>query len=325
MLKKWISSHYQKYALGLAFLCILLIFAVFWIIPEDFFPGRSHHSAPPAIPPQWSDYDPLLGTMMVQVNESEIYQSTSDLQKFSTREYPSSGNEQAGQYLYSRLSTIPGLNVTYQDSPKKNIIATLPGKGPAPGTVIIAGAHYDSSSSDPEHAPGATDNGCGVASVLELARVMSTHTYNHTIVFAFWNAEETGETKGSMDYAADARKNSLDIPLYFNYDSSCYDPDHQNVLDIIYDEQSEPYAALLTRYNTLYSVNFTLTENVNTCDGDHLSFREEGYPALMTHSPLHADQVHSPDDTVDLISTGFARKNAQLGMLLLARTAEIQR
>ena len=59
------------------------------------------------------------------------------------------------------------------------------GKDNASQEVFIVGAHYDSDSSDPEHAPGSTDNGCGVAAVLELARVMSTHTYNHTLVFAF--------------------------------------------------------------------------------------------------------------------------------------------
>jgi Zn-dependent M28 family amino/carboxypeptidase len=51
-------------------------------------------------------------------------------------------------------------------------------------------AHYDSVSSDPARAPGATDNTCGVAIVVELARVMSQHQFNHTIAFALWNSEE---------------------------------------------------------------------------------------------------------------------------------------
>jgi hypothetical protein len=272
---------------------------------------------------QSSDYDPVLGTMISQVSESEIYQSTRDLQDFSTRRYPSAGNEQAAAYLFRRLAAIPGLETAYQGTMKKNVIATLPGKDKASDEVIIVGAHYDSDSSDPEHAPGATDNGCGVAAVLELARVMSMHSYNHTIVFAFWNAEES-DAKGSMDYVTYAQKQSMNIPLYFNYDSSCYDPDNLNILDIMYDERSQAAAELMTRYNYEYAVNFTLTYNVHDCDSDHMSFWRGGYPVIMTHSPEHGDKVHTPDDTVDLISPGYAKKNAQLGMLVLSRMAEIR-
>lgn len=284
------------------------------------------YSPYPSTPPvtrQLSDYDPVLGTMVSQVSESEIYRTTRDLQDFSTRRYPSAGNQQAAEYLARQLAAIPGLETAYQGSTRKNVIAILRGKDNASNEVFIVGAHYDSDSSDPEHAPGATDNGCGVAAVLELARVMSTHTYNHTLVFAFWNAEES-EIRGSMDYAAYAREHSLDIPLYFNYDSSCYDPDNLNVLDIMYDERSESAAALMTRYNSVYSINFTLTRNAYDCDGDHLSFWREGYPVIMTHSPAHATEAHTPGDTVDLISPGYARKNAQLGMLVLSRLAGIR-
>jgi hypothetical protein len=277
----------------------------------------------PPVTRQTSDYDPVLGRMVSQVSESEIYRTTRDLQDFSTRRYPSAGNQQAAEYLTRRLTAIPGLETAYQGSTRKNVIAILRGKDKLSDEVFIVGAHYDSDSSDPLHAPGATDNGCGVAAVLELARVMSTHTYNHTLVFAFWNAEES-EVRGSMDYATYAKEHSLDIPLYFNYDSSCSDPDNQNVLDIMYDERSEAAAALMTRDNSVYAINFTLTENVYDCDGDHLSFWREGYPVIMTHSPVHAGEAHTPMDTIDLISPGYARKNTQLGMLVLSRLAEIR-
>jgi hypothetical protein len=324
MQKQWNLLYRSKYFLCLVFLGIILISVVFLVVPKNLFSGLAPHPAPVTLPPQWSEYDPVLGTMILQINESEIYRTTYDMQNFSTRQFPSSGNDEAAQYLYSRLSLIPGLDVTYQDPEKQNIIASLPGKDLASRKVIIVGAHYDSGSSDPFHAPGATDNGCGVATVLELARVMSTHTYNHTLVFAFWNAEETPDSRGSTGYVTYARENSLDIPLYFNYDSSCYDPDNQKILDIMYDRQSEPFAELLTCYNTVYSINFTLTGNANECDGDHIPFRQGGYPAIMTHSGLHADEAHTPEDTVDLISTEYAGKNAQLGMLILSRAAGIQ-
>jgi hypothetical protein len=275
-----------------------------------------------SIPQQGLEYDPVLGRMISQISASEIYRSTSDLQSFSTRVYPSAGNRQAASYLYNRLSAIPGLDVEFQSDRYQNVIATLPGKDNPSNKAIIVGAHYDSISSDPEHAPGATDNGCGVAIVLELARVLSRYQFNQTIQFAFWNAEEQ-RIMGSTDFVGAGSENSMSIPLYFNYDSACYDPDNRYVLDVIFNEEAESFAELATEYNSLYDINFDLTFNEHK-DGisDHVSFRDAGIPVMMTASESDAPQAHTPYDTIDLVSTSYARKNAQLGMIILADTAE---
>ena len=316
-------SNYKKYWPFIVLLCIIFGIALSWVAAPGFFRIHPAHAQVSTIPPQWLEYDPRIDTMISQVDESEIYQTTYDLQNFSTRVYPSPGNRQAAGYLYQRLENIPGLETEYQGGAYQNIIATLPGRNASSDKVFIVGAHYDSISPDPDHAPGATDNGCGVAIVLELARIMSQYEFNNTIKFAFWNSEETYPT-GSGDYVSSAASNSLNIPLYFNFDSSGYDPDNQYVLDIMYDDDSAPIADLLTHYNSLYDINFTLTYNVHTCGGDHISFRKYGYPAIMTHSQSHGTQAHTPNDTIDMMSPEFARKNAQLGMSVLARLLEIR-
>jgi len=81
------------------------------------------------------------------------------------------------------------LTVDYNGG-SRNIIGTLPGVNTSSKDIGMVDAHYDSVSSDPARAPGATDNTCGVAIVVELARVMSQHQFNHTIAFALWNSEE---------------------------------------------------------------------------------------------------------------------------------------
>jgi hypothetical protein len=92
----------------------------------------------------------------------------------------------------------------------------------------------------------------------------------------------------------------------------------------MFDKESAPIAELLTQYNLLYDINFTLTYNVHSCNADHKSFQKFGYPAIMTHSQSHAPQAHTPNDTIDLVSPNFARKNGQLGMSVLTRLLEIQ-
>ncbi|MGZ8937254.1 MAG: M28 family metallopeptidase [Halobacteriota archaeon] len=246
---------------------------------------------------------------------------TEELQSIATRQNGTAGNFEAADYLNGKLSGIPELKVEYNGS-YKNIIGILQGTDNSSEEIFMVGAHYDSTSSDSARAPGATDNACGVAFVLELARVMSQHQFNHTIAFALWNGEEQGH-QGSDVYVESAATSSLEIPLYFNFDSSCYDPTSNFILDIMYNNQSLWAAEMLAQYNTLYGVNFTLTYNVHTCDSDYLSFWSHGYPAVMTHQESHGP-AHTPLDTIDKISSDYAQKNGQLGMAVLAQIAEVQ-
>ncbi len=265
------------------------------------------------------EYNPTIAAMLAEIDESELENTTYDLQNFSTRVYGSAGNREAGEYLYRRLADIPGLEVEFRGGELNNVVATLPGSGNASDGVVVVGAHYDSTSSDPTRAPGATDNGGGVAIVLELARVMSRHSFNRTVEFAFWNAEETGRY-GSADYAGNA---TIPVVLYFNYDSACYDPMNRSVLDIVYDERSEDIAALMAGYNTLYGLNFTLTGNNHTCASDHIPFQARGYPTVTTHCEDHGP-AHTPDDTIDHVSFWYAKRNAGLGLSVLAEVAGLR-
>jgi len=202
--------------------------------------------------------DPAIAEIIGEINESELQNTTYDLQAIPTREFGSEGNREAGEYLYARLAGIPGLEVEFQGGELNNVIATLPGSGNTSDEVVIVGAHYDSTSSDPARAPGATDNACGVAIVLELARVMSGHSFDRTVQFALWNAEEEG-SYGSVDYAARAADTGVPVVLYLNYDSTCYDPENHSVLDIMYDERSADIAALMADHNTLYAMSAAIS------------------------------------------------------------------
>jgi hypothetical protein len=179
----------------------------------------------------------LVGEMIAAVDEAELYRTMQDLENFSTREYGTEGNRRAAVYLYRRLDQIPGLTVEFQNATLNNVIATLPGRGRSSDAIVVVGAHYDSTSTVPGDAPGVTDNACGVAIVLEIARIMSAYQWDNTVVFALWNGEEQGML-GSTDYARNAVANGLNIRLYLNFDSACYDPDDRFVLDVMADNRS---------------------------------------------------------------------------------------
>jgi hypothetical protein len=267
-------------------------------------------------------YDPIIADMIQQINEGYIYSTVYVLQNFTTRCYGSLGNQETSTWLYNKLSNITGLYVEYQGGECRNVIATLPGQDKTSSAIYMVGAHYDSA--DLSYAPGATDNGGGVAIVLELARIMSLYTFNHTVKFAFWNGEEGGlNTMGSNVYTEYSKANNLNISLYMNFDSSCYDPDNRFILDIMYNNQSQWVSEMMSQFNILYNIGFTLTYNVHiTHWSDHRSFWNHGYTAVMTHEETHGP-AHSKYDTVDKVSTLYAKKNGQLGLLVLATLSEV--
>ena len=74
--------------------------------------------------------------------------------------------------------------------------------GRDPNRVIIIGAHIDSRGSDTldvtKDAPGANDDGSGVALVLEAARILSRQKFDATIVYAIFSGEEQGLWGGQL-------------------------------------------------------------------------------------------------------------------------------
>jgi aminopeptidase YwaD len=75
-----------------------------------------------------------------------------------------------------------------------NVYVDLPGKELPKETLILA-CHFDAA----PNAPGADDNGTGVAALLEIARVLKDRPMRRTVRLIFFNLEEIG-LKGSIDY-----------------------------------------------------------------------------------------------------------------------------
>jgi Zn-dependent M28 family amino/carboxypeptidase len=96
-----------------------------------------------------------------------------------------------------------------------NVVATLPGVQPASrNRLYVVSGHYDSIVRNvldiTSFAPGADDDASGTAAVMEMARVMSKHQFNATLVFIAVAGEEQG-LLGSTHWAQMAKEKNLDI------------------------------------------------------------------------------------------------------------------
>ncbi len=92
-----------------------------------------------------------------------------------------------------------------------NVEALLPGRS---ARRVYMVAHYDSRASDAvdaaSDAPGANDDGSGVAALLETARVLAKRRFDATVVFLAVAGEEQG-LLGSQFHAKDAKKGGVEI------------------------------------------------------------------------------------------------------------------
>ena len=103
----------------------------------------------------------------------------------------------------------------------KNVVAILKGTDPGDDRKIIISAHLDSRAAldndSTGFAPGANDDGSGVAAILELVRIMSTRKYSATIIFMAVSGEEHG-LYGAKYMATKAKQENWNIIAMLNND-----------------------------------------------------------------------------------------------------------
>jgi len=103
----------------------------------------------------------------------------------------------------------------------KNVVATLKGIDPTDDRILIISAHLDSRAANGNDgqafAPGANDDGSGIAAILELVRIMSKHKFSATIKFMAVSGEEHG-LWGSGHMAKIAREEGWNITAMLNND-----------------------------------------------------------------------------------------------------------
>ncbi|MFO0954709.1 MAG: M20/M25/M40 family metallo-hydrolase [Isosphaeraceae bacterium] len=103
-----------------------------------------------------------------------------------------------------------------------NLVATLPGTQPeSRDRWLVVSGHYDSIprplTDTTADAPGANDDASGTAVVLELARVMSKHEFDATVVFLAVAGEEQG-LLGATHWAETCKAQGRRIEAMFTND-----------------------------------------------------------------------------------------------------------
>jgi len=237
-----------------------------------------------------------------------------------------------------------------------NVIATIQGTATPQRFYVITG-HLDSRVSDvlnfTDDAPGADDDGSGVAVVLELARVFSTHQFPGTLVLATVAGEEQG-LFGSAHMAAQMAAAGNDVQGMFSNDivgaSQAFDgtkPDPRTVRLFV---EGIPTAVTQNQIAIMQSVGgendgmthqlarfvqdnapFSLTGmNIRVIwrrdrylrGSDHLSFQQHGYPAARLTEPRE-NFAHEHQDVRVVNGTQFGDLEKFVDFDYAARVAAV--
>jgi Peptidase family M28 len=171
------------------------------------------------MPAQAAVVDPVVSALVAQVSAARLQADDLRLAGFGTRNLFSEVGQPSGRGVFAardwlagrfgdiakssdgRMSVrlesylLPRTDRTPRDVTLSSVIATLHGDDPKRGTIVIS-SHYDSRNSDGNDAkldaPGADDDGSGVAALLEAARILARTHFPATIVFACFDGEEQG-------------------------------------------------------------------------------------------------------------------------------------
>ena len=191
--------------------------------------------------------------------------------------------------------------------------------------IVIVGAHYDSVIG----APGANDNGTGVAAVLALARAFASHKPKRTLRFvAFANEEpphfQTSEM-GSLRYAERSKQRGENVVAMLSLETMGYFSDLEgsqvypppvglfypstgNFMGFVSNISSRKLLREVVgdfrSHTQLPSEGAALPSAIPGVGwSDHWAFWQHGYPALMVTdtAPFRYPHYHTPADTPDKI------------------------
>lgn len=313
-------------------------------LPELFEIGQNSSSSSVVL-----GVDPDIAALMNAVSQQNLLAYVQTLESFRSRHTFSEtqrddiGIGAARRWIHDEFLRVNagGLQVTYQDfnnnfnglvTNQRNVVATLPGVGTDPGIIILT-AHYDSRTIDPVDgegaAPGADDNASGVAMLIELARLMSSRSWNKTIMFVAFAAEEQG-TWGSKYFVQDMLLSGRTFDAVLNNDVIGGRPGIPQSVRIFSPGNELDNSVQLSRYIELVSGLYMPTfgvEMVNALDregrySDHREFINAGVAGVrITESIEDTNVQHTGLDRSELLDYNYLRQVTMLNLVTAANMA----
>ena len=256
---------------------------------------------------------PQIRALINQVSKDSLEATIARMQSFPTRRWDSRMVYEVQDWLYDTYNAMGFDTVLLHDfqfvwhdtlrETSDNVIAIQRGVL-YPDEYVVCGAHYDSYNNSPGHpdsllAPGADDNASGSSGIIETARLLSRCTFERSILYCGWAAEEIG-LKGSEAFANDCAEQRLDIVGYFNLDMTGYLEEGSDLhVNLMYTTQDSLIADYVFNLSHVYFPDMPIWQDwLAWGDSDYSSFNRCGYPAVHPFEDVRHSSpfIHSVDD-----------------------------
>ena len=266
--------------------------------------------------PVLTEEDERIRGLMDQVSIDSLTATIEHLSSYHTRRYDSRFIYDVQDWLLKRYETLDFDTVFLHDFPLHNLGITETADNVIaiqrgvlyPDEYVVCGAHYDSyayDGYDPDTitSPGADDNATGVAGIWETARLLSQYSFDRSIIYCNFNAEECGLV-GSAAFAKDCADNDLDIVGYFNMDMNGYLEEGSEIhVHLLYTTRDSIIADYFYNFCDIYYPEMPIRQAwMQNGDSDYSSFNRNGYAALFPFEDVHASSpfIHSRNDVLGL-------------------------
>jgi len=266
--------------------------------------------------------------ILENLNYLNLNTSIAQLESYFTRMYNTDSGVESAEWMHDefvRLSLNSSLNITtslynHGGWPQQSVISIMQGDGTS-DEIIIMGAHLDSTSSGGGgRAPGADDDGCGVATIFEMFRLVAQATNfrpKREIHWMLYAAEEVG-LRGSTEIANEY--NSRQIPIYAVYQSEMCgwrgeEPDVVVIDDLYTDDDLVDFSVeLIDEYCEYPAVR----EACNSACSDHASWSRVGAATICTAEAGPNGELnphyHRATDLLEHIDTEYAQDFVRYGV-----------
>lgn len=250
--------------------------------------------------------NPIIERLVEDVSAEQLEQTVSHLsQTWNTRQAATQGANDAAVYLREQFVS-EDFDVELDHFDERwgpNVIATKV-SAQNPHTWVVVGAHYDSRGRDrsslTETAPGANDDGSGIAMLLELARITKVEalTYEYSLKIVAFSAEEQG-LFGSTAVANRMKDAGEEIIAMYAADMIGYRVPGRNIqvgLPIVY--HTPAITDLAEEVMTLYVPDMEVCEYTGCCT-DNKPFYDVGFPNsrfFEACGALDDPMYHTPED-----------------------------
>jgi leucyl aminopeptidase len=271
-----------------------------------------------------------------QLDSQRLFKTVTDLSAFRNRFYKSPYGVKSAEFIAEQFKVIAKnrsdvkVELFKHSWAQPSVIATIEGQGPNKNEIVVIGGHEDSINqgafgSKEQNAPGADDNASGIATVLEVYRVLIETGFkpNRTLMFMGYAAEEVG-LLGSQDIANSFKKDKKAVVAVVQFDMTGFAGAGDQVV-FMTDFTNPELTAFSQKLMDTYVKAKWSTDKCGYACSDHASWTKAGYFSVMpfeaTMSTDNKD-IHSSRDLISKIDFKHGLHFAKLGLAFMAELSQ---